>query len=227
MIEKQLWHPVALAERCRRRAAGRAPAGRQTWCCGATPRAPCRPGPTAARTAARSCRSAAWCLRGRHARSNAPTTAGGSTAGGRCVQVPALPDFVPPATHRAATHAAQEAHGLVWVRLDRRGRARCRPSRPKHDAHLRKLNCGPYEVETSAPRLVENFLDMAHFGFVHEGWLGARDMTAHRRLPRRGHARRPARHRLQGLAAAVAPSTRPRRRRSNTATRSPRPTPRC
>jgi phenylpropionate dioxygenase-like ring-hydroxylating dioxygenase large terminal subunit len=25
---------------------------------------------------------------------------------------------------------------------------------------------------------VENFLDMAHFGFVHEGWLGARDTTA-------------------------------------------------
>ena len=40
---------------------------------------------------------------------------------------------------------------------------------------LRKLNCGPYDVATSAPRIVENFLDMAHFGFVHEGWLGARD----------------------------------------------------
>jgi phenylpropionate dioxygenase-like ring-hydroxylating dioxygenase large terminal subunit len=43
------------------------------------------------------------------------------------------------------------------------------------DGRLRKLNCGPYDVATSAPRIVENFLDMAHFGFVHEGWLGARD----------------------------------------------------
>jgi phenylpropionate dioxygenase-like ring-hydroxylating dioxygenase large terminal subunit len=30
-------------------------------------------------------------------------------------------------------------------------------------------------VATSAPRIVENFLDMAHFGFVHEHWLGSRD----------------------------------------------------
>jgi phenylpropionate dioxygenase-like ring-hydroxylating dioxygenase large terminal subunit len=55
------------------------------------------------------------------------------------------------------------------------------PARPlpqfeaEADARLRKLNCGPYDVATSAPRIVENFLDMAHFGFVHQGWLGARD----------------------------------------------------
>ena len=30
----------------------------------------------------------------------------------------------------------------------------------------------------SAPRVVENFLDLAHFGFVHEGWLGSRDATS-------------------------------------------------
>lgn len=46
------------------------------------------------------------------------------------------------------------------------------------DARLRKLNCGPYDVDASAPRIVENFLDMAHFAFVHEGWLGARGATA-------------------------------------------------
>jgi phenylpropionate dioxygenase-like ring-hydroxylating dioxygenase large terminal subunit len=43
---------------------------------------------------------------------------------------------------------------------------------------LRGVLCGPYEVATSAPRIVENFLDMAHFGFVHEGWLGMREATA-------------------------------------------------
>ena len=45
-------------------------------------------------------------------------------------------------------------------------------------ARLRKLNCGPYDVAASAPRIIENFLDMSHFGFVHEGWLGSRDATA-------------------------------------------------
>ncbi|RST55467.1 aromatic ring-hydroxylating oxygenase subunit alpha [Variovorax sp. MHTC-1] len=97
--------------------------------------------------------------------------------GGQCAHVPALPEFVPPATHRTTVHAAQEAHGLVWVRLQGEGGA-LPVFAAEHDAQLRKLNCGPYEVETSAPRLVENFLDMAHFGFVHEGWLGARETTA-------------------------------------------------
>jgi len=99
--------------------------------------------------------------------------------GGHCIHVPALPDFVPPATHRAATHAAVEAQGLVWVRLesDGQGDAALPAFEAEDDAGMRKISCGPYDVETSAPRLVENFLDMAHFGFVHEGWLGAREMA--------------------------------------------------
>ena len=65
------------------------------------------------------------------------------------------------------------------MRLDESGEATPLPAfAAENDGRLRKLHCGPYEVHTSAPRLVENFLDMAHFGFVHEGWLGARDMTA-------------------------------------------------
>ena len=46
------------------------------------------------------------------------------------------------------------------------------------DPKLRKLNVGPYDVATGVPRIVENFLDLAHFGFVHEGWLGDRAHTA-------------------------------------------------
>jgi len=98
-------------------------------------------------------------------------------ASGRCVQVPALPAFTPPATHCAHSFAACEAYGLVWVRLAE-GAVALPAFAAEPDARLRKLNCGPYDVATSAPRIVENFLDMAHFGFVHEGWLGARSATA-------------------------------------------------
>jgi phenylpropionate dioxygenase-like ring-hydroxylating dioxygenase large terminal subunit len=98
-------------------------------------------------------------------------------ASGRCVHVPALPAFQPPASHCVPAFDVQEKHGLVWVRL-----AASRDALPafpaEDDARLRKLTCGPYEVEASAPRVVENFLDMAHFSFVHEGWLGARSVTA-------------------------------------------------
>lgn len=93
--------------------------------------------------------------------------------GGPCVHVPALPEFVPPAGHCATAFEAVEAHGLVWVRLAP-GASALPAFAAEADAHLRKLLCGPYDVATSAPRIVENFLDMAHFGFVHEGWLGAR-----------------------------------------------------
>ena len=103
-----------------------------------------------------------------------------ASACGRCVHVPAAPEFVPPAGHTAVAFEAREAHGLVWVRL-------MKPEatvpvtlveppvfEPWTDSEWRQLLCGPYEVNTSAPRLVENFLDLSHFGFVHEGWLGAR-----------------------------------------------------
>ncbi len=96
---------------------------------------------------------------------------------GHCALVPALPTFAPPAAHCAKTFQAHEAYGLVWVQLD--AAQTSLPVFPAHtDENLRKVHCGPYEVATSAPRVVENFLDMAHFAFVHEGYLGARDTTA-------------------------------------------------
>ena len=96
---------------------------------------------------------------------------------GQCVVIPALPAFTPPASHHACTHEACEAHGLVWVRLEHSDAA-LPAFEAGHDPRLRTLLCGPYTVGTSAPRIVENFLDMAHFGFVHEGWLGDRAHTA-------------------------------------------------
>ena len=99
-------------------------------------------------------------------------------AGGRCTQVPALPAFVPPPGHCARVFEAREAHGLVWVRMEQQGSAALPAFVAEDDARLRKLNCGPYDVAASAPRIIENFLDMSHFGFVHEGWLGSRDATA-------------------------------------------------
>lgn len=98
-------------------------------------------------------------------------------ASGRCVHVPALPEFVPPESHCVSSFEAREAYGLVWVRLAQ-GDVDLPAFAAEDDDRLRKLNCGPYEVATSAPRIVENFLDMAHFGFVHEGWLGMRSATA-------------------------------------------------
>ena len=93
-------------------------------------------------------------------------------AAGHCARIPALPAFTPPASHGLSTLEVSEAYGLLWLHLE------AASALPRFDgeadAKLRKLNVGPYDVAASAPRIVENFLDLAHFGFVHEHWLGDR-----------------------------------------------------
>ena len=40
------------------------------------------------------------------------------------------------------------------------------------DEAFRKVHCGPYQMNASGPRAIENFLDVTHFPFVHNGLLG-------------------------------------------------------
>jgi phenylpropionate dioxygenase-like ring-hydroxylating dioxygenase large terminal subunit len=100
---------------------------------------------------------------------------------GRCVAVPALPGFAPPVAHGAQVVAVREAHGLLWVALEATtsGSPDAVRAPPTLDGlPARRVLCGPFDVATSAPRVVENFLDTAHFAFVHEGWLGSAAMPA-------------------------------------------------
>ncbi|MEO7496329.1 MAG: aromatic ring-hydroxylating dioxygenase subunit alpha [Massilia sp.] len=99
-------------------------------------------------------------------------------AEGRCKHIPALPALGEAGLKAQATvWQVQERYGLVWVRLGGPGAAP--PAFPEYaDPSLRKVICGPYDVQSSAPRIVENFLDMAHFAFVHEGILGAQEQAA-------------------------------------------------
>jgi len=92
-------------------------------------------------------------------------------ADGQCVEIPAQPGVPPPRKARARTYRAVERHGLVWASLGEP--AREPPPFPEWgDPGFRKLLCGPYPVEASGPRIVENFLDVAHFPYVHENVLG-------------------------------------------------------
>lgn len=96
---------------------------------------------------------------------------------GHCIWVPAQPSFAAPATHRCTTFEVRLRHGLVWVRLRAPDEGQTvwlePPSFDGHDLQdARVVLCGPYRVQASPARLVENFLDLSHFGFVHAGWLG-------------------------------------------------------
>lgn len=89
---------------------------------------------------------------------------------GQCQHQPAQPELRPAAGIRVEKFNVQERYGLIWV---------C-PGEPENDIpdiigldedyHL--VITGPYDVRTSAPRVIENFLDVAHLPFVHEGLLG-------------------------------------------------------
>jgi phenylpropionate dioxygenase-like ring-hydroxylating dioxygenase large terminal subunit len=94
-----------------------------------------------------------------------------------CQNVPAQPQWKPSAGHCAKRFACHEHLGLIWVNLDASATWRA-PRLPwASDAGLTHALAGPYAVASSAPRLVENFLDMTHFGFIHPGYLGDADHT--------------------------------------------------
>ena len=92
---------------------------------------------------------------------------------GRCVLMPAHPEQTPPAKACVTVYHARAGYGVVWVTLGSGTRDLPHFDLLDDPAH-RVLMSGPYRVHASGPRVVENFLDVGHFPFVHEGILGDR-----------------------------------------------------
>lgn len=93
-------------------------------------------------------------------------------AEGRCIRIPAHPDQVPPAKARLKPYKVRERYELVWVSLGEPDKD-IPPFPEWDDPTYHKMLCGPYgPLHASAPRAIENFLDMAHLPFVHAGILG-------------------------------------------------------
>ena len=79
-------------------------------------------------------------------------------------------------TDNGQTVCSEKRYGFVWACL---GKPERDPFYVKEsdeaDRHL--LSGGSIAVNVSGLRLVENFLDMGHFPFVHTGWLGEEPHT--------------------------------------------------
>jgi len=96
---------------------------------------------------------------------------------GRCVGVPSSgPDAsIPPSAHLPCMRS-EEKYGLVWV---------CpgEPTRPvpaveqESNPKFRRINTGVDEWNVSALRMVDNFLDISHFPWVHAGTFGGGQAT--------------------------------------------------
>jgi len=92
-------------------------------------------------------------------------------ASGKCIFIPSQPEQPPPVKARAKVFHAREKYGLIWVALD--PPAREVPAFPEgDDPGFRKVLAGPYSFCAKGPRVLENFLDVAHLPFVHAGLLG-------------------------------------------------------
>lgn len=91
---------------------------------------------------------------------------------GYCTRIPAdskIKSF--PQAANLRTYKVEEKYGFIWVAL----------GEPKQDipvfaeweqSSAIAFQCGPYYINASAPRIVENFVDIAHFPFTHRGLLG-------------------------------------------------------
>jgi phenylpropionate dioxygenase-like ring-hydroxylating dioxygenase large terminal subunit len=99
---------------------------------------------------------------------------------GKCEHIPAHPEQIPPAKARLMTCHVQEKYGMVWVCLGEPQQDI--PDFPEEERpEFKKVLAGPYgPVPACATRVVENFLDVAHFPFIHGGILGD---TAHAEIP--------------------------------------------
>ncbi|RTE10586.1 aromatic ring-hydroxylating oxygenase subunit alpha [Paenibacillus whitsoniae] len=94
---------------------------------------------------------------------------------GACTRIPSLPKHQAiPSKAKAQVYSCVEANGLIWVCLGT-------PSRPLPPVcgfipdGFKEVFMGPYTLQAAGPRVVENFLDVSHLMFVHEGLLGDAD----------------------------------------------------
>jgi phenylpropionate dioxygenase-like ring-hydroxylating dioxygenase large terminal subunit len=91
---------------------------------------------------------------------------------GRCTHMPAHPDQTPPARAVARCYQAHERYGMIWVCMGEPV-GDVPPFPEWGDPRFATAVCGPFpHIRAHGPRLIENYLDAAHFPFVHEGVLG-------------------------------------------------------
>lgn len=94
---------------------------------------------------------------------------------GRATHIPQLAPGTPIAARcQLDLVRVEERYGLAWVAL-----AEPRGPIPSWDAwddpNVRHVACAPYTWRASPERMVENFMDLAHLGWLHDGLLGTRD----------------------------------------------------
>jgi phenylpropionate dioxygenase-like ring-hydroxylating dioxygenase large terminal subunit len=94
---------------------------------------------------------------------------------GVCTSIPSRFGAVIPSRARTRAFPVQEKNGLIWVALVDDPRLPV-PDFPQFsDPAFRTIEVPVYEWHTSAPRRIENYIDVSHLAWVHDGVLGDRN----------------------------------------------------
>ena len=92
----------------------------------------------------------------------------------QCVKIPSQPDIKIPKKACVKSYKVIEKMNMVWINLSKETNDFVN-IKEFNESNFNHVASGPYLMKASAPRAIENFLDVAHFPFVHENHLGVKD----------------------------------------------------
>ncbi len=92
----------------------------------------------------------------------------------QCVKIPSQPDIKIPKKACVKSYKVIEKMNMVWINLSKEANDFVN-IKEFNESNFNHVASGPYIINASAPRAIENFLDVAHFPFVHENHLGVKD----------------------------------------------------
>jgi len=92
----------------------------------------------------------------------------------QCVKIPSQPDIKIPKKACVKSYKVIEKMNMVWINLSKEVNDFVN-IKEFNESNFNHVASGPYIMNASAPRAIENFLDVAHFPFVHENHLGVKD----------------------------------------------------
>ena len=99
-------------------------------------------------------------------------------AGGACVEIPSAdPDFPIPRNANLPRYHSRLRYGLVWVCAAETPRGEIPAIDEEDTEEFRRINNPVQCWQTSATRMTDNFLDIAHFPWVHTGTFGNQQRT--------------------------------------------------
>lgn len=95
-------------------------------------------------------------------------------ADGMCVKIPQqTPEKVIPPKARTIKYACIEKYGIIWVKLSGSAEEASVPYYEEYaDKAFKTVTADRFVLKAAAPRVVENFLDVSHLAFVHDGSIG-------------------------------------------------------